>query len=235
MSDAQPLCAVVGAGPGNGRAFAERFAAAGYRVALLARHVEQLRDIAQNIPDALLVGCDVSRRDDVRNASQHIQTSHGSPAVLIYNAGSGTFGSVDDIDEEVFEQAWRINAAGLLAWVQAVLPGMREAGGGRIVVVGATAAKRGGADFAAFASAKHAQYGLAQSLARKLAPENIHVSYVVIDGVIDTPRTREMMPDAEDAFFLNSDAIAESVYQLTQQPASARSFEIDLRPFGERW
>lgn len=235
MTDKKPLCAVIGAGPGNGQAIGERFAAGGYRVALLARHVEKLREIATNIPDALLHGCDVTERDDVRNAAHRLEVDHGCPEVLVYNAGAGVFGSVDDIDADTFEQAWRTNAAGLLAWVQAVLPGMRAAGGGRIIVIGATAAKRGGAGFTAFASAKHAQYGLAQSLARKLAPENIHVSYVVIDGVIDTPRTRAMLPDQADDFFLHAPDIAESVFQLAQQPASARSFEIDLRPYGERW
>lgn len=235
MTDDRPLCAVVGAGPGNGRAIGERFATGGYRVALLARQPERLRELAANIPDALIHGCDVTRRDDVRNAAHRLEVDHGCPQVLVYNAGAGVFGSVDEIDDESFEQAWRTNAAGLLAWVQAVLPGMRAAGGGRIVVIGATAAKRGGAGFAAFASAKHAQYGLAQSLARKLAPENIHVSYVVIDGVIDLPRTRKMLPDKADDFFLRAPDIAESVYQLAQQPASARSFEIDLRPYGERW
>jgi NAD(P)-dependent dehydrogenase (short-subunit alcohol dehydrogenase family) len=235
MTNSLPLCAIVGAGPGNGRAFARRFADGGYRIALLARQPERLRELAADIPDALLHGCDVTRRDDVRNAAHRLEADHGCPQVLVYNAGSGVFGSVDDVDAEAFEEAWRTNAAGLLAWVQAVLPGMRADGGGRIIIIGATAAKRGGAEFTAFASAKHAQYGLAQSLARKLAPENIHISYVVIDGVIDTPRTREMLPDKTDNFFLKASDIAESVYQLAQQPPSARSFEIDLRPYGERW
>ncbi len=87
----------------------------------------------------------------------------------------------------------------------------------------------------AFASAKAAQRSLAQTLARSLGPRGIHVAYVIVDGVIDMPRTRELLVDRPDDFFLNPDAIAESVWQLAQQDRSAWTFELDLRPFGEKW
>jgi len=116
-----------------------------------------------------------------------------------------------------------------------VLPDMRTAGSGNIVVIGATASKRGGANFAAFASGKAAQYNLAQSMARHLDPERIHVSYVIIDGVVDLERTRKRLPDKPDEFFLQPADIAESVYQLTRQKPSAWTFELDLRPFAEKW
>lgn len=233
--DAAPVCAVVGAGPGNGRAIATRFADGGYRVALLARDTTRLDALAADIENAVAIGCDVTSADSIAAAHRHLRSDPGDPEVLVYNAGSGLFGSVDEVQPEDFEQAWRTNAAGLLAWTQAVLPAMRARGSGRIVIMGATAARRGGAAFTAFASAKHAQYGLAQSLARKLGPENIHVSYIVIDGVIDLERTRRMLPDKPDDFFLSADDIAEAVYHVAHQPRSARSFEIDLRPFGEHW
>jgi NAD(P)-dependent dehydrogenase (short-subunit alcohol dehydrogenase family) len=86
-----------------------------------------------------------------------------------------------------------------------------------------------------FAAAKSAQRSLAQSLARHLGPERIHVAYVVIDGIIDLPRTREQMPDKPDTFFMRSNDIAQTVFFLTQQPPQAWTFELDLRPFGEKW
>jgi len=112
---------------------------------------------------------------------------------------------------------------------------MRMAGGGNIVVIGATASLRAGGEFLPFASAKFAQRGVAQSLARKLGPERIHVSLVIIDGVIDLQRTRQRLPDKPDEYFLTPGAIAESVFQLTRQNPQAWTFELDLRPFGERW
>ena len=100
---------------------------------------------------------------------------------------------------------------------------------------GATASLRGGAGTAAFASAKAAQRSLAQSMARSLGPVGIHVAYVVIDGVIDIPRIRGFFKDKPDDFFLKPDDIADTVYHLATQPRSAWSFEVDVRPFGEKW
>ena len=133
------------------------------------------------------------------------------------------------------EQAWRVNVLGCLTASQSVVPGMIEGGGGAVVVIGATASWRGGARATAFASAKAAQRSLAQSLARHLGPQGVHVGYVIIDGVIDIPRTRARLADKPDEFFLKPSDIAESVYHLARQPRSAWTFELDLRPFGERW
>ena len=112
---------------------------------------------------------------------------------------------------------------------------MRVQGKGSIIVIGATASLKGAADFVAFASAKAAQRSLTQSLARKLGPEGIHVAYVIIDAMVDMPASRAMVPDAPDSFFARPDDIAESVFFLARQPRSAWTFELDLRPFAERW
>jgi NAD(P)-dependent dehydrogenase (short-subunit alcohol dehydrogenase family) len=112
---------------------------------------------------------------------------------------------------------------------------MLERGGGAIVVTGNTAARRGMPAFAGFAPTKAAQRILAESMARSLGPRGIHVSYVVIDAVIDLPWTRKRMPNAPDDFFAKPDAIAETVWHLAHQEQSAWSFEVDLRPFGEKW
>ncbi len=233
MSD--KTCVIVGAGPGNGLALGGKFLAAGYTTALLARSSQNLEALKEALPGAYTHVCDVTDAKSIRSAFAAVERDLGRTDILIYNAGSGVFGSIDDIDADAFEQAWRVNALGCFHCVETVLPGMRGAGAGKIIVMGATAAKRGGARFAAFASAKAAQYNLAQSLARHLGPENIHVAYIVIDGVIDIPRTRARMPDKPDDFFLDSNDIADAVLRVSEQPRSAWTFEIDLRPYCEKW
>jgi NAD(P)-dependent dehydrogenase (short-subunit alcohol dehydrogenase family) len=228
------ICVVVGAGPGNGLAVARRFGAAGYRVAMLARDPEKLKPLAAQA-GAVPIVCDVTKPASVAPAYAQLRQMLGDPQVLVYNAGSGKFGNVDAVTAEDFELAWRTNALGCFLAVKEILPGMRKRGVGQIVIIGATASVKGGANFATFASAKAALRSLAQSLARQLGPEGIHVSHIVIDGVIDLERTRQQMRDKPDDFFLKPDDIAESVYQLTQQPKSAWTFELDLRPFGEKW
>ena len=112
---------------------------------------------------------------------------------------------------------------------------MKAAGRGAIVFIGATASRRGGPRSAAFAPAKAAQRSLAESMARSLWPVGIHVALVVVDGVVDLPRTRKAMPDKPDSFFIKPDGVAETVFQLCAQDPSAWSFEVEARPFGETW
>ena len=231
----KPVCVVVGVGPGNGAAFARKFASEGYDVALLARNQDYLKELEGRIPGARGFAFDVTDVEGASEVFERIKAEMGPVEVLVYNAGSGQFGSVDDTIPENFESAWRVNALGCLVCAKQVIPDMRKAKTGDIVIVGATASLRGGANFAAFASAKAAQRSLAQSMSRHLGPDHIHVSYVIIDGVIDLERTRKMIPDKPDEYFLQPDQIAESVFFLTRQPPSAWTFELDLRPFGEKW
>ena len=118
---------------------------------------------------------------------------------------------------------------------QQVIPGMKERGSGDIVFIGATASRRGGVMTAAFAPAKAAQRSLAESMARHLWPAGIHVVVVIIDGVVDLPRTREQLADKPDNFFVRPDDLADTAFALTRQKPSAWSFEVEARPFGERW
>ena len=159
----------------------------------------------------------------------------GSISVLIYNAGAGAFANIDETTIESFQRAWEVNARGLLVVAKQVIPQMRRLQSGQIVIIGATASLKGGANFTPFASAKAAQYNLAQSMARYLGPEKIHVSVVIIDGIIGLERTRKAMPDKPDDYFMRPSDIAESIFFLTQQQSSAQTFELDLRPFGEKW
>ena len=228
-------CVVVGAGPGNGLSLGRKFAGEGYSVALLARSAENLAYLKSELPEAHTFECDVTQLASIQKAFDNVREELGPVDTLIYNAGAGAFGSIDDVDAEAFEQAWRTNTLGAFNCTKTVLADMRNRHGGTIIVIGATAAKRGGSRFAAFASAKAGQYNLAQSLARHLGPENIHVAYIVIDGVIDIPRTRQRMPDKPDEFFLDPDDIADAVYNVSQQAPSAWTFELDVRPYCESW
>jgi NAD(P)-dependent dehydrogenase (short-subunit alcohol dehydrogenase family) len=231
----KPACAIVGAGPGNGAAFARKFAKEGYAVVLLARQKERLEALAQELPLARAVACDAADPLSVELAFAAIHEEFGPVDALIYNAGKGVWGSAEETSPEDFESAWRINAFGAFIAARQVIPRMKAAGHGTIVFVGATASRRGGAKAAAFASAKAAQRSLAESLARSLGPLGIHVALAVIDGVIDSPQARSRLPDKPDSFFLKTDAIAETVYFLTQQKKSAWTFELEVRPFAENW
>lgn len=231
----KPVCAVVGVGPGNGSAIARRFAAQGYAVALLARHGDRLADLERELDGARAYSCDATDAGQVNETFARIEREMGPVNVLVHNAGSGHFKNFDDTTPADFEADWKVNALGLLLTGQVVVPQMRRQGCGAIVVIGATASLTGNAGFAPFAAAKSAQRSLAQSMARHLDPEGIHVAYVIIDAVVDMPRTREMMPDKPDDFFAKPEHIAETVWFLSQQPKSAWTFELDLRPFGEKW
>jgi NAD(P)-dependent dehydrogenase (short-subunit alcohol dehydrogenase family) len=231
---ADRVCAIVGVGPGNGAAFARRFAAGGYRLALMGRTAATLDAVAAELPGARAVRCDAGDPASVRAAFAAVRRELGPVDVLLYNAGSGQWGNFQEIGPEALEAAWRVNVLGLLVAGQAVADDM-IARGGAIVVTGATASLRGNVGTAAFAPAKAGQRSLAQSMARHLGPKGVHVAYVIVDGVIDLPRTRERMPDKPDAFFLRPDEIAAAVHFLAHQDRAAWTFELDLRPFGERW
>jgi len=231
----KPVCAVIGVGPGNGAAIARKFAAQGYAVALCARSREKLEALAAELPDAAAFVYDVCDPEAAGRVFVAIEQSLGPVSVVAYNAGSGTWGRIDEVDVAAFQSAWEVNTRGLFLAVKAVLPQLRKLGGGAIVISGATASLRGGPATTTFAPAKAAQRSLAQSLAKQLGPEKIHVSYVILDGMVDLERTMARMPDKPRDFFLSAEQIAEAVYYLATQPERAWSFEIDLRPYGEKW
>jgi NAD(P)-dependent dehydrogenase (short-subunit alcohol dehydrogenase family) len=231
---ATKVCAVVGIGPGNGASIARRFAAEGYAVALLARRTDTSDTLAKALPKARAYACDVGDAPSVAKTFDAIASEMGPVDVVVYNAGSGVWGTVETIEPSDLEGAFRVNALGLLHVAKKVVPAMKGRGG-NIVVIGATASRRGVARTAAFAPAKAAQKSLAESMARHLWPQKIHVSLVIVDGAVDLPRTREMMKDKPDDFFVKPDDVAETVFRLTEQKPSAWSFEVEARPFGESW
>jgi NAD(P)-dependent dehydrogenase (short-subunit alcohol dehydrogenase family) len=235
MRERKHVAVVAGVGPGIGAALAQRFAQAGYAVAMLARGRTTLDALERQIGGTHSFPCDVGSADSVAQAFAAIRTELGEVDVLLYNAGSGVFADVEHITPQEFEASWRVNAYGALLCAQQVIPAMKVAAHGSIVFTGATASRRGGPRAAAFAPAKAAQRSLAESMARSLWPFGIHVSLIIVDGVVDLPRTRQAMQDKPDSFFVNPSAVAETAFQLAHQDRSAWSFEVEARPFAEHW
>lgn len=231
----KPVCVVIGVGPGNGTAIARKFATQGYAVALCARTLSKLNALAEELPDAVAFAYDVTDPKAAERVFTNIEQSMGAVSVVAYNAGSGAWGNIDEVAINVLQLSWEVNTRGLFLAVKAVLPQMRKLGGGAIVITGATAALRGGLASTAFASAKAAQRSLAQSLAKQLGPEKIHVGYVILDGMVDLEKTLTNMPDKPLDFFLSAEQIAEAFFYLATQPERAWTFEMDLRPYGEKW
>jgi NAD(P)-dependent dehydrogenase (short-subunit alcohol dehydrogenase family) len=229
------VCVVTGVGAGTGASLVRRFASEGYAVAMLARSEDQLQALEREIRGARAYVTDVADTEAVARTVARVRADLGPVSVVLHNAGSGAFAPFPDVTPEMFEAAWRVNALALLALMRETVPDMQRAGRGAIIVTGATASLRGGPGTAAFAAAKAAQRSLAQSAARALGPQGIHVALVIVDGVIDIPRTRQFFGDRPDDFFLKPDAIADTVYHLAHQDRSAWTFEVDLRPFGEKW
>ncbi|GEQ97316.1 SDR family oxidoreductase [Iodidimonas gelatinilytica] len=232
---ARPVCAIIGVGPGNGLALAKRFSQGGYDVALLSRSLEKLDMFAKQVDNARTYPCDAADPESLASAFQAVANDMGAVDVLCFNVGGGSWSTPDATTVEDMDRAFRINATGLLCAAQQVIPGMIKKGGGAIMISGATASVRGGPKTTAFAAAKAAQRSVAQSLARFLSPKGIHVALFIIDGVIDLPRTRKVLPDRPDTFFLKADDIADTIFHTARQPKSAWTFEMDLRPFVERW
>jgi NAD(P)-dependent dehydrogenase (short-subunit alcohol dehydrogenase family) len=234
----EPVAVIVGVGPGTGAALARRFAK-GYRVALIARSADYLRRLADEIRAgggrALEAPADVGKPAEVTSAFATIRDKLGDTTVLLYNAGSGTWGNILDITAEQYEAAWRVNALGAFLCTKEVAPAMITHGNGVILFTGATAGVKAGPRSVAFGPAKFAMRGLAQSLARDLGPRGIHVAWINIDGAIDTPSVRRGNPQFRDEDLLKPEAIADTYWHLAHQDRSAWTNELELRPFKERF
>ncbi len=233
---AQPVCLITGVGAGTGAALARRFAAGGYRVAMLARNRDRLDALEKEIAEAKGYVCELADLDALLATVESVRTEMGAPSVLVHNAVSATFKTFLEADPEDLERNFRVNTTSLLYLARALAPAMVDAGHGSIMVTGNTAALRGVPAYAVFAPTKAAQRILAQSLARDLGPKGVHVAYITIDAAIDTPWTRiPFNPDKPDDFFSKPEAIAEEVFHVAHQDRSTWSFDVELRPFGEKW
>ncbi len=232
----KPTALITGVGEGTGAALVRRFARGGYKVAMLARNKERLKLLEQEIPDSKAYLCDVGDLDMLLNTIEAVRKEMGDPNVLIHNAVSATFQSFLEADPKDLEKNFRVNTTSLLYLARELAPAMIEAGQGAIMVTGNTAALRGIPNTAVFAPTKAAQRILSESLARDLGPKGVHVAYITIDAVIDTPWTREPFhPDKPDEFFSKPDAIADEVFHVAHQDRSTWSFDVIIRPYAEKW
>lgn len=232
--------AIIGAGGGLGAALMRRFAAAGMHVAGYRRDAYALSGVVDAIQanggSASAEALDVNKADQIAPALAELEASHGPLAVLVFNVAAFARKSMLDLTVEEFRAMLdKIAVAGFAA-VQTGARLMSPRGKGVILLTGATASLKGSANFAAFAAGKFALRALAQSAAREFGPRGLHVAHVVIDGLIAGPNADPAWLEGmgEDGA-LDPAAIAEQYFRLYEQPRSAWTFEIDLRPFSERW
>jgi NAD(P)-dependent dehydrogenase (short-subunit alcohol dehydrogenase family) len=213
-------------------ALARRFAGAGMKVSLAARTVEDLKALAAET-GAGVFACDAARRDQVEKLFKDLDAGPGAPDVVVYNASYRTRGPLLDLEPADVERALAVCAfAGFLVAQQAVRR-MQPQRHGAVVFTGASASIKGYAQSAPFAMGKFALRGLAQSMARELAPQGIHVAHVVVDGGIRSAQRKDP-PEAPDSL-LDPDAIAATCLHLLAQPRSAWTWEIELRPWVEKF
>jgi len=235
MNTQDKHCLVIGVGPGTGLATVKHFAANGYRVSMIARHAGRLETWQGEIEGTKGYAADIGETEAYIAVLQRIAEEQGVPDVVIYNATLATRGTYEQIPLADFERNFRVNAGGLLATAQTLCPGMAERGEGALICTGNTGALRGKPDYIGWTPTKAAQRMVAEALARDLGPKGVHVGYVIIDAVIDMPFARRRWPDQPDDFFADPADLAAEIYHLAHQPRSARTFVLELRPFGETW
>ena len=234
---------VVGAGDATGSAIARRFAREGYVACLARRSADKLQPLVDQIRaaggDAHGFASDARREEEVAALVETIETQIGPIEVFVFNIGANVPCSILDETPRKFFKIWEMACFSGFLTGQAVARRMAARRRGTILYTGATAALRGAANFGAFAVAKHGLRALAQSMARELGPMNVHVAHVVIDGAIDTAFIRDNFPavyagKAQDGILV-PDHIADAYWYLHSQPRDAWTFELDLRPWMERW
>ena len=229
------IALIVGAGSGNSAAFARILAAEGTKVVLAARNIGKLDALCNEINATAMV-CDASSTESVGELFEAMEQSVGIPDVVLYNASAYTAGSITDLDpDEVQHSIMQTAFAAFLVGQQAAIR-MKKLGGGSIFFTGATASVKGFSNFAPFAMGKFALRGLAQSMARELGPQNIHVAHFIIDGSIAAPG-RDLSAESSVSNMndnqLEPDAIAHTYMAILKQHRSAWTHEIDLRPWVE--
>jgi NAD(P)-dependent dehydrogenase (short-subunit alcohol dehydrogenase family) len=223
---------IVGAGAGLSASLARALAKDGIRVALAARSTGDLEALTRDT-GALTFACDASKRAEVEKLFTDMEGACGAPDIVIYNASARARGPLVELDPDEVERALAVSAFGGFLVAQQAARRMLAKRHGAIVFTGASASVKGYAQSAPFAMGKFALRGLAQSMARELAPQGIHVAHVVIDGGIRSARRGEHA-DAPDSL-LDPDAVAATYLHLIHQPRSAWSWEIELRPWVERF
>ena len=231
----RPVLLLSGAAAGFGASLAGAFSAAGHDIVGLSRSSAAAAQIARAVEPRggtyIHLECDITRPDEV---AQVLQPHADSVAVLVHNAAALLIREFGATTVEEFEQVWRVGCLGAVTTAKVVLPRMAARGAGTVILSGATAGRRGAAKFSAFASAKFALRGLAQSLAREYGPKGVHVAHVVLDGLLDEPQTDQRFGPAQSAR-MNTDAVARAYLSLATQHPSVWTHELDLRPSAEHF
>ena len=245
-----PVALIIGAGDATGGAIARRFAREGYAACVTRRSLDKLQPLLDQIKadggQAHGYASDARKEEEVIALVELIESTLGPIEVLVFNIGANAPSSVLEETARKYFKIWEMACFGGFLNGREVAKRMvtraSDTGAGRkqtIIFTGATASIRGSANFAAFASAKHALRALAQSMARELGPRGIHVAHSIIDGAIDTAFIRDTFPEryalkAQDGI-LNPDHIADAYLMLHNQPRDAWTHELDLRPYMEKF
>ncbi|POA72771.1 SDR family oxidoreductase [Pseudomonas sp. DP16D-R1] len=234
---------VVGAGDATGGAIAKRFAQEGFIACVTRRSAEKLQPLVDSIKangdEAHGFACDARKEDDVIALVEQIESEIGPIEAFVFNIGANVPCSILEETARKYFKIWEMACFSGFLNAREVAKRMAKRERGTILFTGATAGMRGAAGFAAFAGAKHGIRALAQSMARELGPMNIHVAHIIVDGAIDTDFIRDNLPEKyatkDQDGILNPDHIAENYWYLHSQPRDAWTFELDLRPWSERW
>ncbi|MFJ3487686.1 SDR family oxidoreductase [Pseudomonas sp. NPDC090202] len=242
-SNNKKVVLVIGAGDATGGAIARRFAREGYVACVTRRSAEKLQPLVESIRqeggEAHGFASDARKEEEVVALIEQIERDIGPIEAFVFNIGANVPCSILEETARKYFKIWEMACFSGFLNAREVAIRMAARKRGTILFTGATAGLRGAAHFAAFASAKHAIRALAQSMARELGPMNIHVAHVIVDGAIDTEFIRTQFPEryalkAEDGI-LDPEHIAENYWYLHTQPRDAWTFELDLRPWNERW
>jgi len=220
------LAIVAGAGSGLGHALLRCFEDHGMKAVGLSR--------SGSVSGLDVRACDLSDSQAVADIVTALVSEHGVPKIVVHNAAHLVIAPFLETSPEAFEACWRNMVFSASSLAQCTLQPMVQAGGGTFIVSGATASLRGGSRFAAFASAKFALRGLTQSLAREFQSAGVHIVHTVLDGIIDSERSRSLH-SLDPSRMMKPDELAEAYWQLAQQPASVWTHELDLRPRSEQF
>lgn len=242
---ANGVALIIGAGDDTGSAIARAFAREGLTACVTRRprHSDKLQKLVQSIEaegnKARAFPCDARDEEATIAMIEQVERDIGPIEVCVFNIGANVRFGITDTTSQVFRKVWEMACFAGFITGREVSKAMLKRERGTIIFTGATASTRGASGFAAFASAKHGLRALAQSMARELGPKNIHVAHTIIDGAIDTNFIREIVPNVDEMreqdAILNPDHLAANYVMLHNQPRTAWTFELDLRPWKEKW
>ena len=223
---------IVGVGPGLSASLARLFARNGLQVALAARNTDKLQSLAAETAAATFA-CEATEPEEVAGLFDVVGATQGVPDIVVYNASARARGPITDVEPDAVARALSVSAYGGFLVAQQAARHMVARGSGAILLTGASASVKGYPQSGAFAMGKFALRGLAQSMARELAPKGVHVAHFIIDGGIRSAVRQD--PNDNPDSLLDPDAIAESYWHVATQPRSAWTWELELRPWVERF